>query len=451
MASSSTLSVDACIVLPRESNPTEFAKDQRPYKYDDLTVPIENPVDLEGIRVNGFAEVVDLYKRQGLECYFDVMNGPTYTELVKDFWMKAFVIYKETYYQKIKDMVEENPELQGKTPQQLGLIPFVSTEIESVVVGFRVSIRLCHILEALKLEQGGLILDKSDEVEPAVEEYIFKPKADPKDKYEWTNNCQVIYKILIDSVLPKLGSTDQISSLQKLFTFHVVKGNFLDIGKFIFDHLCTSILSTKTIVRHSRLLSHMFAQSGLLDAIGPYLPGYGSFLLSSKIVNSTTLRYLKLVKNNQIVHPTHPLLLRDFEKGIDECRLIHVNESEAKRVIEAHADYLKKLGAKVGTGESTGLTVRQARILEQPIRIQPVKRKAVKSPAGKKVAKTQKTTAPRSSKKTKVRKLVLQDLTEEEKEQVALQAALEKINEFNKKQEALKDGYECVIEESAFD
>jgi hypothetical protein len=157
-------------------------------------------------------------------------------------------------------MVEENPELQGKTPQQMALRPFVSTEIESVVAGFRVSIRLCHILEALKLEQGGLILDKSDEVEPAVEEYIFKPKADPKDKYEWTNNCQVIYKILIDSVLPKLGSTDQISSLQKLFTFHIAKGNFLDIGKLIFDHLCTSILSTNTIVRHSRLLSHMFAQ-----------------------------------------------------------------------------------------------------------------------------------------------------------------------------------------------
>jgi hypothetical protein len=34
-----------------------FAKDQRPYKYDDLNVAIENPIDLEGLRVNGFAEV----------------------------------------------------------------------------------------------------------------------------------------------------------------------------------------------------------------------------------------------------------------------------------------------------------------------------------------------------------------------------------------------------------
>ncbi|KAK2444050.1 hypothetical protein QL285_015105 [Trifolium repens] len=450
MASSSNPSVDACMILPKESNPTVFAKDQRPYKYDDLNVAIENPVDLEGLRVNGFSEVVDLFKRQGMEYYFDVLNGPTYTKLVKEFWMKAFVITREKYNQKIEEMIEENPELKGKTPKEMGLRPFAGTEIESFVSGFRISIRVCHICEALKIDRGGLVIRNSDEVGSDVEDFIFKPKADPKDKLEWTNNCKVIYKILIDSILTKLGGTDQISNLQKLFTFHVGKGNFLDIDKLIFDHLAVSILSSKSIVRHSRLLSHMFAQCGLLDTITPFLPGYGTFLLSSKIVNSTTLRYLKLVKNNQIVHSTRPLLIKDSEDNIAECRLVHVSDSEAKRVIEAHADYLKKLGAEVGTGEPTGLTIRQSRILEQPTRIYPAKRKAVKSPAGKKVAKTQKTTAPKSSKKPKARKIVMEDLTEEEKENAVLQAALEKVNEFNKKQEALNDGYDCGIDLEVF-
>ena len=75
MASSSSFLNRTCMILPRESNPTEFAKDQRPYKYDELNVAIENPVDLESIRVNGFPEVVHHYKRQGLEYYFDVLNG----------------------------------------------------------------------------------------------------------------------------------------------------------------------------------------------------------------------------------------------------------------------------------------------------------------------------------------------------------------------------------------
>ncbi|KAK2450710.1 hypothetical protein QL285_009815 [Trifolium repens] len=452
MASSSFLN-RTCMILPNESNPTEFAKDQRPYKYDELNVAIENPVDLESIRVNGFDEVVRLYKKQGLEYYFDLLNGPTYTEMVKEFWMKASVITRDVYNKKVREKIEENPEFKERTPEEMGVRSFFSTEIESFVAGFRISIRLCHILEALKLKRDGVIIKHSDEASPDVDEYLFKPKTNPKDKFERTNNCKIIYRIMIDSVLPKLGGTDQISSVQKLFTYNVAKGNIVDIGRLIFDHLCMSIISSKTIVRHSRLLSHMFAQSGLLDVITPYLPGLGTFLLSSKIINSTTLRYLKLVKNNEIVHPTHPVLLRESEKGIGECWLVHVRDSEAKRVIEAHVEFMKKLGADVGDGEPTKLTVRQSRLLEQPLRIEPAKRKATKSPTVKKAAKipkTTKTTAPRSS-KPRARKVILEDLTEEEKEKAELEAALEKINEFNKKQEALKDNYDCGINEAAFD
>ncbi|KAK2436716.1 hypothetical protein QL285_021688 [Trifolium repens] len=450
MASSSTFLNRTCMILPNESNPTEFAKDQRPYKYDEINVAIESPVDLESIRVNGFADVVNLYKKQGLEYYFDLLNGPTYSELVKEFWMKASVITRDVYDKKVREKMEEHPEWKERTPEEMGLRSFYSTEIESFVAGFRISIRLCHILEALKLKRDGVIIRHTDEAGPDVDEYLFKPKTNPKDKFEWTNNCKIIYRILIDSVLPKLGGTDQISSVQKLFTYNVAKGNIVDIGRLIFDNLCTSIVSSKAIVRHSRLLSHMFAQCGLLDAVTPYLPGLSTFLLGSKIVNSTTLRYLRPVKNNEIVHPTHPVLLRNSEKGIGESWLVHVRDSEAKRVIEAHADFMKKLGADIGDGEPTKLTVRQSRLLEQPLKLEPVKRKAAKSPAGKKTAKAPKTTAPRTSKKPKVRKLLM-DLTEDEKEEAVMQAALAKVEEFNKKQEALKDGYECGIEESVFD
>ncbi|KAK2422560.1 hypothetical protein QL285_033087 [Trifolium repens] len=453
MASSSTFLNRTCMILPNESNPTEFAKDQRPYKYDELNVAIENPVDLESIRVNGFAEVVHLYKKQGLEYYFDLLNGPTYTEMVKEFWMKASVITRDVYDRKVKEKMKENPEFNERTPEEMGLRSFISTEIESFVAGFRISIRLSHILEALKVKRDGVIIKHSDEAGPDVDEYLFKSKTNPKDKFEWTNNCKIIYRILIESILSKLGGTDQISSVQKLFTYNVAKGNIVDIGRLIFDHLCLSIISSKAIVRHSRLLSLMFTQSGLLDAITPYLPGLGTFLLSSKIVNSTTLRYLKLVKNNEIVHPTHPVLLRESEKGIGENWLVHVRDSEAKRVIEAHAEFMKKLGADVGDGEPTKLTVRQSRLLEQPLRLEPVKRKAAKSPTVKKAAKVQKTTkttAPRSS-KPRAKKMILEDLTEEEKEEAVVQAALAKVAEFNRKQEALKDGYDCGIDEAAFD
>jgi hypothetical protein len=67
------------------------------------------------------------------------------------------------------------------------------------------------------------------------------------------------------------------------------------------------------------------------------------------------------------------------------------------------------------------------------------------------VAKTQKTTAPRSAKKPRAKKIVMKDLTDEEKEKADFQAALEKVEQFNKKQEALKDTYDSGIDPKEFD
>jgi hypothetical protein len=100
------------------------------------------------------------------------------------------------------------------------------------------------------------------------------------------------------------------------------------------------------------------------------------------------------------------------------------------------------------------LTIRQSKILKQPTRVYPGKRKAVKSPnkaARKKPAKIQKTTAPRSSKKPRVRKIVLRDLDDEEKEQADLQAALEKVEAQKKKEQELKDTYQSGIDPEVFD
>ncbi|KAK2456875.1 hypothetical protein QL285_004202 [Trifolium repens] len=444
------LSNSGCIVDLENSIPNKFAKDQRPYKFDDLHFAMECPVDFESLGVNGFPEVKTRFEKQGMLHYFDILNGPTYNEFVKEFWMKATIITKAKYQDRLKELIAEKPEFYGKTPAEMGLRPFVSTEIESYVSGFRVAIRLAHIYEALKLTEGGLFLKTTDSVEPEVKEFIFKPKENPEDKTEWKNLSKIIYRILINSIISKLGGTDQISFVQKLFTYHVGKGNFVDIGKFIFIHLADSISHKQPIIRHGRLLSHMFAQCGLLDALRPFFLRYGTFLLSSKIINSTTLRYLKLLVGKKAVYPTHPLLLRDSEEGIDECRLIHVSDSGARKIAEAHAGFLKSLGAEVGSGETQDLTVRQARNLAQPTKIT-TKRKAVKSPGvakGKKVAKTKKSDGPKATRKP--RRLIL-DATEEEKEEALKDNAVAQVEALLQKEESLKDGYECGIDASVFD
>jgi hypothetical protein len=150
-----SLNTSGCIIDIEKSIPNKFAKDQRPYKFDDLQFAIENPVDFESQRVNGFSKVNDRFERQGMMYYFDMLNGPTYNEVVKEFWMKASVITKPKYQERLTELVKEKPELYGKTPAEMGVRPFVSTEIESFVAGFKIAFRIDHIYEALKLSDGG--------------------------------------------------------------------------------------------------------------------------------------------------------------------------------------------------------------------------------------------------------------------------------------------------------
>jgi hypothetical protein len=459
MASSSYRDIVTCILDPEYSNPSVYAKDKRPYKFSDLTFGIENPVDIEGLRVNGYAHIINKFDRQGLLYYFDILNGPTYVDLVKEFWMKASIVTKGVYNKRVKDLIEKRPELDGKSAEEMGIRPFYSTEIESFVVGVRVSIRLSHICEALNLTEGGVYINNSDEVGPEVDDHIFKPRSDPNGKIEMTNDCKVIYKILIDSIMSKLGGTDHVSSLQKLFTYHVDKGHVLNIARIIFVHLAESITSTKSIIRHGRLLSHMFAQSGLLDAVKQFLPGYGNFLLSSRIINSVSLRYLKLIKNSDIVTPTIQLFLRESEANIRQSQLVRVNDSEARKVVEIHVKLLESLGAKVNTDEDQEAVDRQKRLQEPPSKVVPVKRKAVRSP-GKAVSKKVKTQAAPKTKsqgsgkaprKLLVKKIRFADATEEEKEQADMDEAIRLVEERKKKDILLKDSYDSGMDPKDFD
>ncbi|MCI98082.1 cullin-like protein, partial [Trifolium medium] len=45
-------------------------------------------VDFESLKGNDF-DVEGLFIRQGCKRYFDMLNGPIYGTLVKEFWMKA--------------------------------------------------------------------------------------------------------------------------------------------------------------------------------------------------------------------------------------------------------------------------------------------------------------------------------------------------------------------------
>jgi hypothetical protein len=319
-----------------------------------------------------------------------------------------------------KGKLRKNPELANKTPKEMGVRPYLGIEIKSYVAGLRISIILEHIYEALRLTSTGIILkstpSSSEIVAPKVQMDLYEKETTAKSNKALTPFNRVIYKIMHESIVPKLGGTDHISVCHKMFVYHVGKGNKIKIGKFIFDHLLDSVNSGKSNVHHCRLLSHMFAQSGLLDAVKPVFPGFGSYLSDPQIINNTTLRYLSLVKADKIVYPDNPLLIRESEDGIGESYLVCVNVEEATKVAR---EYEKFVNQKFGIEKD--LIDKQRNLLGSARKIS-VKRKAPKEALESRPKKTSKVTSGKRKPK-KQRKLVC-DETDEDREKAQLDEAL---------------------------
>lgn len=62
---------------------------------EDLNLIIEQIIDFECFRFNGFA-LKTYFKAQGWMNYFEMLNGPTFPYLVKNFWVRDEV-YDESF------------------------------------------------------------------------------------------------------------------------------------------------------------------------------------------------------------------------------------------------------------------------------------------------------------------------------------------------------------------
>jgi hypothetical protein len=75
-----------------------------------------------------------------MDTYFRGLNGPTYEELVKNFWVKAEVYDKEVAKLEEIEKINGDPSLKGKSRAEMGLKEFTRTEIRSAVMGIPITI-----------------------------------------------------------------------------------------------------------------------------------------------------------------------------------------------------------------------------------------------------------------------------------------------------------------------
>jgi len=122
--------------------------------FESFEIQSESPVDFASLNRNGM-DMDALIAAQEMFPYFEMLNGPTYVTLVKDFWVRAEVYDVDaTKAEELQD-VTRDPSLKGKTRKEMGLESFKQTEIRSAVMGIPITITEEVIAKACRVTATG--------------------------------------------------------------------------------------------------------------------------------------------------------------------------------------------------------------------------------------------------------------------------------------------------------
>jgi len=204
-----------------------------------------------------------------------MLNGPTYESLVKHLWVRASVYDKHVAKLEEQEKVLIDPSLEGKSREEMGLEPFVDTEIRSSIMGVLVFINQEIISYVIgRASEGafkdGLDNNKRSPWNEVANETIFGSKK--KGSYNSLSmEKRMMLKIQNYNLLPKGGGSDQPSLEHRVFLHFFLKKEKANVPKYLFKHLIKTLkesqLNNRTWVPYGRLISGIFNQRGLVRGL----------------------------------------------------------------------------------------------------------------------------------------------------------------------------------------
>jgi len=258
----------------------------------ELVVQVENPVDFLSLAHHA-CDLRGIYQAQGLMDYFGMLIGPTYLALVRYFWVRAQLYDQKASKLEMDEKVLIDPILEGKTREEMGLEPFRCEEIRSSVLGIPVVISVDTIAGVIRRASEGRYVfglkNKKSSCIPIVNRTLYNSSTKGKYK-DMDMRTKMLLKIQSENFLPK-GSGGDKPSLERA-----------NVPKYIFKHLINCLKDSQTIKRnfvpYGRILSEIFHQFGVLDA----LKNVNCFTdvqlgtVTGRIINGATMVTMKLIK-----------------------------------------------------------------------------------------------------------------------------------------------------------
>jgi len=205
---------------------------------ESFEVQSESPVDFASLRRNGM-NMESLIFVQEMFPYFDMLNGPTYVTLVKDFWARAEVYDLEAALAEEDDTVIRNPTLRGKIREEMGLKSFKQTEIRSSVMGIPIIITEEVIAKACRVSANGRFIWNANRTHPFLESYkgvVLKGNSSTK-LVDIEGQHRILLKFMTECFFQKGGGSDQPSNDHKLVLYFLASFNKINLPRYIMHHL----------------------------------------------------------------------------------------------------------------------------------------------------------------------------------------------------------------------
>jgi len=235
-----------------------------------------------------------------------MLNGPTYMNLVRHFLVRAQMYDSKAAQLEMDEKVLIDPSLAGKSREEMGLEPFIVTEIRSSILGISVFISEEQISWVIRRASegryvSGLDNNKTSPWNETMNKTMFNSTR--KGKYcDLSMEHKLLLKIQNENLLPKGGGGDQPSLDHRVFLHFFMNKEKANVPKYIFKHMIKTLKESQTIKRcwvpYGRLLSEIFHQGGILDAIRKANVSDDKQLgiITGKVINGSTLRHMKLIK-----------------------------------------------------------------------------------------------------------------------------------------------------------
>jgi len=314
----------------------------------------ESPVDFASLKRNRM-DLESFITVQEMFPYFDMLNGPTYVTLVKDFWARAEVYDVEAALAEEDEAMIRNPSLRGKTRQEMGMDSFRQTEIRSTVMGIPITITKEVIAKACRVAPTGRFLWNITGKHPLISSYTSVVlKGDSATKLvNIDNNHKMLLKFLSECFLQKGRGSDQPSADHKLVLYFLASFNKINLPRYIMHHLCWAIKegirSKRKQIPCGRLLSEIFTQGKILEILRRSNLASDQVLRTNtgKMINGKTLQNMKIIKK---FSPNE----KDLKESTSPTKLMTdlppiYQERNSEALAKLVADYAKESNIRMDT------------------------------------------------------------------------------------------------------